>query len=92
MGSTRNLGVHHLVSELKVKLDFLLGVMMAPKKNRKQAQDSMLEEPVEDRIVPPESIGEEAPRTQEDKMNPKVKRNKGVRSYSPRNNWKSSSR
>jgi len=39
---------------------------MAPKKNRKQAQDSLLEEPVEDRIVPPESIGEEEPRTRED--------------------------
>ncbi len=39
---------------------------MAPKKNRKQAQDSMLEEHVEDRVFPPESIGEEEPRTWED--------------------------
>jgi hypothetical protein len=39
---------------------------MAPKKNCKQAQDTMLEEPIEDRIVPPESIGEEEPRTRED--------------------------
>jgi hypothetical protein len=59
-----------LVSELKVKLNLLLGVVMAPKKNRKQTQDSMLEEPVEDRVVPPESIGEEAPRTQEDQDEP----------------------
>jgi hypothetical protein len=39
---------------------------MAPKKNRKQAQETMLEEPNEDRVVPPESIREEEPRTQED--------------------------
>ncbi len=39
-----------MVSEFKVKLNLLFGVMMAPKKNRKQPQDSMLEEPVEDRI------------------------------------------
>jgi hypothetical protein len=43
---------------------------MVPKKNRKQAQDSMLEEPVEDRIVSPESIGEEEPRTREDQDEP----------------------
>jgi len=43
---------------------------MAPKKNRKQAQDSMLEEPVEDRVVPPESIGEEELRTREDQNEP----------------------
>jgi hypothetical protein len=39
---------------------------MAPKNNRKQAQEIMLEEPIEDWIVPPESIGEEEPRTWED--------------------------
>jgi hypothetical protein len=39
---------------------------MAPKKNRKQAQDTMLEEPVEDRVGSSESIGEEEPKTQED--------------------------
>ncbi len=44
---------------------------MAPKKNRKQAQDSMLEEPVEDRVVPSESIGEEEPRIREDQDEPK---------------------
>ncbi len=44
---------------------------MAPKKNRKQAQDSMLEEPVEDRVVPLESIGEEEPRIREDQDEPK---------------------
>ncbi len=66
MGSTRDLGARHLVSELKVKLDLLLRVVMALKKNRKQAQDSMLEEPIKDRVVPPESIGEDAPRTRED--------------------------
>jgi len=43
---------------------------MAPKKNRKQAQKTMLEEPNEDRVVPPESIGEEEPRTPEDQDEP----------------------
>jgi hypothetical protein len=32
---------------------------MALKKNRKQAQETMLEEPIEDRVVPLESIGKE---------------------------------
>jgi len=59
-----------LVSELKVKLDLLLGVVMAPKKTCKQPQDSMLEEPVEDRIVPSESIGEEEPKPREDQDEP----------------------
>ncbi len=36
---------------------------MAPKKNRKQAQETMLEEPIEDWLVPLKSIGEEEPRT-----------------------------
>jgi hypothetical protein len=39
---------------------------MAPKKNRRQAQEIMLEEPIEDWIVPSESIGEEEPRVLED--------------------------
>jgi hypothetical protein len=65
---------------------------MAPKKIRKQIQETMLEEPVEDRIVPPESIGEEEPRTREDHDGPKVRKSNGARSYSPRSNWKSSSR
>jgi hypothetical protein len=43
---------------------------MAPKKNRKQAQDSMLEEPAKDRLVSPESIGEEEPRPREDQDEP----------------------
>ncbi len=55
-----------MVSELKVKLDLLLGVVMAPKKTRKQPQDSMLEEPVKDRIAPLESIGEEEAMPRED--------------------------
>ncbi len=55
-----------MVSKLKVKLDSLLGVVMAHKKNRKQAQDPMLEELVEDRVAPPESIGEEVPKPRED--------------------------
>jgi hypothetical protein len=32
---------------------------MAPKKNCKQMQDSVLEKPVDDEVAPPESIGEE---------------------------------
>ncbi len=43
---------------------------MAPKKNRKQAQKTMLEELVKDRVVPPESIGEEELRTREDQDEP----------------------
>jgi hypothetical protein len=43
---------------------------MAPKKNRKQTQYSMLEEPVEDRLVPPKSLGEEEPRPREDQDEP----------------------
>jgi hypothetical protein len=39
---------------------------MAPKKNRKQTQDTMLEKPTEDRQVALESIGEEEPRPRED--------------------------
>ncbi len=60
-----------MVSELKVKLDLLLGVVMAPKKTHKPPQDSMLEEPVEDRIAPPESVGEEEPMPREDQDEPK---------------------
>jgi len=59
-----------LVSELKVKLDLLLGMVMAPKKTRKQPQDSMLDEPVEDRIAPPKSIGEEEAMPREDRDEP----------------------
>jgi hypothetical protein len=59
-----------VVSELKVKLDLLLGVVMTPKKTRKQPQDSMLEEPVEDRVGPPKSIGEEEPMRREDRDEP----------------------
>jgi hypothetical protein len=43
---------------------------MAPKKNRKQAQETMLEEPIEDRVVSPELIGEEEPSTREDQDEP----------------------
>jgi hypothetical protein len=43
---------------------------MAPKKNRKQATETMLEEPMEEQIAPPESIGEEAPRNREDQDEP----------------------
>jgi hypothetical protein len=43
---------------------------MAPKKNRKQAQETMLEKPNEDWVVLPESIEEEKPRTREDQDEP----------------------
>jgi hypothetical protein len=43
---------------------------MAPKKNRKQVQETTLEKLNEDRVVPPESIGEEEPRTREDQDEP----------------------
>jgi hypothetical protein len=39
---------------------------MAPKRNRKQAPATMLEEPIEEQVAPPEFIGEEAPKDQED--------------------------
>jgi hypothetical protein len=44
---------------------------MAPKKNHKQAQETMLEEPIEDRIALLEFIGEEEPRAREDQDEPK---------------------
>jgi hypothetical protein len=59
-----------VVSELNVKFDLLLGVVMAPKKTRKQLQNSMLEERVEDRVAPPESIREEEPMPREDRDEP----------------------
>ncbi len=43
---------------------------MAPKKNRKQAAEAMLGEPVEDLVNPSESIGEEEPTTWEDQDEP----------------------
>jgi hypothetical protein len=43
---------------------------MAPKKNRKQAPETMLEEPIEEQVAPSESIGEEAPRAREDQDEP----------------------
>jgi len=43
---------------------------MAPKKTRKPPQDSMLEEPVEDRVAPLESIGEEEAMPREDQNEP----------------------
>ncbi len=52
----------------EVRLTFWVG--MAPKKNCKQPQDSMLEKPVEDRVAPLESIGEEEPRPWEDQDEP----------------------
>ncbi len=64
---------------------------MAPKKNRKQAPETMLEEPIEEQFAPPESISEEAPRNREDQDEPKSEEN-GARSYSPRSNLKSSSK
>ncbi len=54
-----------MVSEQVLKLTSWVG--MAPKKNRKQPQDSMLEEPVDDQVAPPESIGEEEPMPREDR-------------------------
>jgi hypothetical protein len=43
---------------------------MAHKMNRKQAEETMLEEPTEDRVALPESIGEEEPRAREDQDEP----------------------
>ncbi len=53
-----------MVSEQVVKLTSWVG--MPPKKNCKQPQGSMLEEPAEDQVAPLESIGEEEPRLRED--------------------------
>jgi hypothetical protein len=44
---------------------------MAPKKNRMQVQETMLEELAKEQVVPLKSIGEEEPRTQEDQDEPK---------------------
>jgi hypothetical protein len=65
---------------------------MALKKNRKQAQETMLEEPNEDQVVPLESIKEEEPKTRKDQDEPESEEEHEARSYSPRNNWKSSSK
>jgi len=43
---------------------------MAPKKNRKKASETRPEEPVEDLVTPPESIGEEEPNSREDQDEP----------------------
>jgi signal recognition particle GTPase len=43
---------------------------MAPKKNHKPTQDTMLEEPIKDRKVLPKSIREEEPRIREDQDEP----------------------
>jgi hypothetical protein len=43
---------------------------MAPKKNRKQAPETMLEERIEEQVSPLKSIGEEAPRAREDQDEP----------------------
>ncbi len=48
-----------MVSEQVPNLTSWVG--MVPKKNRKQPQDSMLEELVDDQVALPESIGEEEP-------------------------------
>jgi len=39
---------------------------MAPKNNRKQVQETMLEEPAEEQVAPPGSIREEEPRARKD--------------------------
>jgi hypothetical protein len=57
-----------MVSEQVVKLTSWVG--MASKKNRKQPQDSVLEEPVDDQVAPPKSIGEEEPMPWEDRDEP----------------------
>jgi len=44
---------------------------MAPKTNRKQVEETMLEEPAKEQVAPLESIGEEEPRTREDQDEPK---------------------
>ncbi len=59
-----------MVSELQLSSVHFLGVRMAPKKNRKQALETMLKEPNKHRVVSPESIGEEEPRIREDQDEP----------------------
>jgi hypothetical protein len=43
---------------------------MAPKKNRKQAPETMSEEPIEEQVAPSKSIGEEVPKAREDQDEP----------------------
>ncbi len=45
-------------------------VGMPPKKNCKRPQDSVMEEPVDDQVAPPESIGEEEAMPREDRDEP----------------------
>ncbi len=56
---------------------------MAPKKNRKQPQDTMLEEPAQDQVAPPESIGKEEPRLQEDQDEPESEEQRSSVLFTP---------
>jgi hypothetical protein len=55
---------------------------MAPKKNRKQPQDSVMEEPVDDQVAPPESMGEE-PMPREDRDEPESEEERSSVLFTP---------
>ncbi|KAH8935333.1 hypothetical protein BDL97_17G023200 [Sphagnum fallax] len=55
---------------------------MAPKKNRKQLQDSVMEEPVNDQVAPAESMGEE-PMPREDRDEPESEEEKSSVLFTP---------
>jgi hypothetical protein len=56
---------------------------MAPKKNRRQLHDIMLEEPAKDQVAPPESIGEEEPRLREDQDEPQSEEQRSSVLFTP---------
>ncbi len=69
-----------MVSEQVVKLTSW--VWMAPKKNRKQPQDSVMEEPVNDQVTLPESMGEE-PTPREDRDEPESEEERSSVLFTP---------
>jgi hypothetical protein len=75
VGSIRNLKVCHFISELKVKLDFLLESLgWHPRRIVSKHKIPWWREPIVDRVAPPESIGEKEPRPLEDEDEPESKK------------------
>jgi hypothetical protein len=82
-----------MVSELKVKLNLLLGSFgWHPRRIVSKLEKLCWKNPSKTEWSRQSQLGRRNQEPERTKMSPKVKRNKGVRSYSPRNNMKSSSR
>jgi hypothetical protein len=61
---------------------------MAPKKNHKQTQKTMLKEPIKGWVVSSESIGEEDPRTREDQDEPESEKEQWSSVLFTQEQWK----